>query len=65
MHPSAAQRGDPREQTMDNAKNLRHRILAAIRHAFALGWTTRLGYAARAYAAHLKARLVILRAAAV
>lgn len=45
------------------AAALRHRILHHIRMALRLGWSTRLGLAARAFAAMLRARLVLLRAA--
>jgi hypothetical protein len=45
-------------------QQIRHSILRHIRNAFALGWSSRLGMAARAFAALLKARLVLMRAAA-
>lgn len=41
---------------------LRHRILHHLRMAVRLGWSTRLGIAAREYSALLRARLAILRA---
>lgn len=47
-----------------NATTLRQRILHHIRMAFRLGWSTPLGLAARAFAALLRARLAIVRAAA-
>ncbi len=46
------------------AAALRHRILAHIRMAFRLGWSTRLGLAARAFANALRVRLILLRCAA-
>jgi hypothetical protein len=46
------------------AQHLRHRIFAHIRMAVRLGWSTRLGQAAREFVALLKARLLLLRAAA-
>ncbi len=49
-----------------SAQQLRHRILHHLRMALRLGWAgnERLARAARAFAALLKARLVILRASA-
>jgi hypothetical protein len=46
------------------AAALRHSILRHIRNAFALGWSSRLGLAARAFANMLRVRLILLRAAA-
>ena len=48
---------------MDTIKQLRHRILAHIRNAFALGWSTRLGLAARAMANKLRVKLMLMRIA--
>lgn len=45
------------------AAQLRQRILHHLRQAVRLGWSTRLGHAAREFAALLRARLVLLRAA--
>ena len=42
---------------------LRHSILRHIRNAVRLGWSSRLGIAAREFAALLRARLAIARAA--
>jgi hypothetical protein len=47
-----------------NVTTLRQRILHHIRMAVRLGWSTRLGQAAREFVALLKARLAIVRAAA-
>lgn len=47
-----------------NVSYLRHRVLHHLRMAFRLGWSTPLGLAARAFAALLRARMAILRAAA-
>lgn len=47
-----------------NIATLRQRILHHIRQAVRLGWSSRLGVAAREFAALLRARLTILRAAA-
>lgn len=43
--------------------DMRRRVLAHIRMAFALGWSTPLGLAARHRAALMRAQLVIARAA--
>lgn len=46
-----------------NATALRHRILHHLRMAVRLGWSTRLGHAAREFADMLRVRLLLLRVA--